>query len=81
MQPIHHIFFPRSIQLITPTTPFSEHNVDLGLNYKRTFTKEDEELEINVNSSFGKNHINSGNTQFLASAGFFILCNKQCESW
>jgi ferric enterobactin receptor len=44
---------------------FSEHNVDLGLNYKRTFTKEDEELEINVNSSFGKNHINSGNTQFL----------------
>ncbi|MEP7318554.1 MAG: outer membrane beta-barrel family protein, partial [Panacibacter sp.] len=44
---------------------FSEHNVDFGLNYKRTFTKEDEELEINVNSSFGKNHIAADNTQFL----------------
>ncbi|MFI5188561.1 MAG: TonB-dependent receptor domain-containing protein, partial [Chitinophagales bacterium] len=44
---------------------FSEHNTDAELNYKRTFTKEDQELEMNINTSFGKNHISAGNTQLL----------------
>jgi hypothetical protein len=44
---------------------FSEHHANAGLNYKRTFTKEDQELEINVNTSFGRNHISAGNTQLL----------------
>ena len=44
---------------------FSEHSMDAGLNYKRTFAKEDQELEINVNTSFGRNHISAGNTQWL----------------
>jgi len=44
---------------------FSEHNINTGLNYKRTFNKEDQELEINVNTNFGKNHISAGNTQLL----------------
>lgn len=44
---------------------FSEHNADVGLNYKRTFTKEDQELEVNINSSFGNNHISGASNQFL----------------
>ncbi|MEO8763001.1 MAG: TonB-dependent receptor [Ginsengibacter sp.] len=44
---------------------FIFHNVDAGLNYKRTFDKEDRELEIAVNSSFGNDHAKSGNNQFL----------------
>ena len=44
---------------------FTEHQGGAGINYKRTFTKEDQELEINVNTSFGRNHISAGNTQLL----------------
>jgi ferric enterobactin receptor len=44
---------------------FSEHHAGAGINYKRTFTKEDQELEINVNTSLGRNHISAGNTQLL----------------
>lgn len=49
---------------ITNST-FSEHNTDAGLNYKRTFNKEEQELEINVNTSLGRNRISAGNTQLL----------------
>ena len=44
---------------------FSEHSIDADLNYKRTFKKEDQELDIDVNSSFGKNSIRANNTQTL----------------
>ncbi|WP_121356911.1 TonB-dependent receptor domain-containing protein [Flavisolibacter nicotianae] len=44
---------------------FQFHNVDAGLSYKRTFAKEDRELEINVNSSFGNDHSGGSNSQFL----------------
>jgi ferric enterobactin receptor len=44
---------------------FHFHNVDANLNYKRTFDKEDQELEISVNSSFGHYAGNSGNYQYL----------------
>ena len=41
------------------------HNVEANLNYKRTFNKEDEELDVSVNSSFGKNAGRSNNNQYL----------------
>lgn len=47
------------------SSDFGEHNVDVGLNYKKTFTKEDQELEVNVNSSFGNNRISGQSNQYL----------------
>ena len=44
---------------------FRFHNVDAGLDYKRTFNKEDRELEVAVNSSFGNNYAKSNNDQYL----------------
>src|ERR1035441_4982545 len=40
------------------------HNVDANLDYKRTFNKEDRELDIAVNSSFGNNTGRSNNNQY-----------------
>ncbi len=44
---------------------FHFHSVETSLNYKRTFEKEDQELEISVNSSFGHNKGTGDNYQFL----------------
>ncbi len=44
---------------------FNFHNVDASLNYKRTFEKEDRELEVSFNSSIGNNAGRSNNNQFL----------------
>ncbi len=44
---------------------FNFHTVDVSLNYKRTFDKEDQELEFSVNSSFGRSKNIANNTQFL----------------
>ena len=41
------------------------HNVDLSFNYKRTFAKEDQELEFAVNSSIGRTQGNAANEQFF----------------
>ncbi|OQP42961.1 TonB-dependent receptor [Niastella yeongjuensis] len=41
------------------------HNVDLSFNYKRTFAREDQELEFAVNSSIGRTRGNAANEQFL----------------
>ena len=43
---------------------FHFHNIDASINYKRTFAKEDQDLEIAVNSSFGNNNSNNNNYQF-----------------
>lgn len=43
---------------------FHFHNIDAGINYKKTFAKEGQELEIAVNSSFGNNNSNNDNYQF-----------------
>ena len=40
-------------------------NADAGLNYKRTFSKEDQELNIGFNTSSGKSRTQSSNEQFL----------------
>lgn len=44
---------------------FSDRNIDANLNYKRTFKKEDQELEFNINTSFGNNQNTAGNNQYL----------------
>ena len=50
---------------INTNNNFKFHNIDAELNYKRTFNKEDQELEINVNSSFGNDNSNGNNSQYL----------------
>ncbi|MGH2649569.1 MAG: outer membrane beta-barrel family protein, partial [Ginsengibacter sp.] len=47
------------------TNSFHFHNVDASLDYKRTFNKEDRELDISANSSFGNNSGLSNNNQYL----------------
>ncbi|HZK64973.1 MAG TPA: TonB-dependent receptor [Puia sp.] len=44
---------------------FHLDNTDASLNYKRTFGKENQELEIALRSSTGISHINSDNSQFI----------------
>ena len=44
---------------------FLFYNVDASLNYKKTFNKEDQELEISINSSKGNNHTKLANNQML----------------
>ena len=46
------------------TSSFRFYNIDASLNYKRTFTKEDQELEISVNTSYGNNHNYSSSNQY-----------------
>ena len=44
---------------------FLFYSDDLSLNYKKTFKKEDQSLEINVNSSLGNNNSKGNNFQTL----------------
>ncbi|PWT97056.1 MAG: TonB-dependent receptor [Bacteroidetes bacterium] len=44
---------------------FTEHNIDAMLNYKRTFSKEDQELEFGINTSNGKFQNSAANDQYL----------------
>ena len=44
---------------------FRLHNINLSLDYKRTFNKEDQELNIGIHSSFEHNKFNSVNNQYL----------------
>lgn len=44
---------------------FNEQSFDFNLNYKRTFEKEDQELEVSFNSSLGPNNRKAGNDQYL----------------
>ncbi len=41
------------------------NNLDAGINYKRTFAKEDQELEIDLNSGWWKSHGTAGNYQVM----------------
>jgi outer membrane receptor protein involved in Fe transport len=43
----------------------SSNNLDAAVSYKRTFAKEDQELEISFNSSHNKNHGSAFNYQLL----------------
>ena len=44
------------------------HNADLSLNYKRSFSKEDQELTASVTSSFGNSTGTPANNQYLLPA-------------
>ncbi|MEJ7679834.1 MAG: hypothetical protein WKG06_18655 [Segetibacter sp.] len=44
---------------------FRFNDIDASLNYKRTFNKEDQELEIAYNSTVGNSHNTAANNQFL----------------
>lgn len=44
---------------------FRFHTLDGSLNYKRTFAKEDQELNFSVNTSFGHTNITSASYQLL----------------
>jgi len=44
---------------------FHFHNVDASLNYKKTFKKEDQELDLAVNTSLGTRSIRDNNYQFF----------------
>lgn len=50
---------------ISGDNAFHFHNIDAGLNYKKTFKKEDQELELAVNSSFGNRNSVNNNYQYL----------------
>ena len=56
---------PSILSAINSNYIYTFKNVDAGLNYKRTFAKEDQELEISVNTSFGSNKNTSANAQSL----------------
>ncbi|WP_018613790.1 outer membrane beta-barrel family protein [Segetibacter koreensis] len=47
---------------------FRFHNIDANLNYKRTFNKEDKELDIALNSSLGNSYNRTSSMQFLQPA-------------
>ena len=44
---------------------FKFHNVDAGLDFKKTFNKEDRELEVAINSSAENYYSNANNNQYL----------------
>ena len=47
------------------SSSFRNHGIDANLNYKRTFTQEGRDLEINANSSFENNNNKANNNQLL----------------
>ncbi len=51
------------LTLINSDNRFKFTNTDVSLNYKRTFAKEDQELELSANTSFGNGKNNSSNEQ------------------
>jgi ferric enterobactin receptor len=55
---------------------FSLHNVETNLNYKRTFNKEDQELDLSINSNFTNNFAGAKNAQFLLPADSLIFATN-----
>ena len=49
---------------INSDNSFHFHNIDASLNYKKTFKKEDQELDLAVNSSFGNRNSVDNSYQF-----------------
>lgn len=47
---------------------FRFHNIDASLNYKRTFKKPDQELDVALNTTFGNSRISASSMQFLQPA-------------
>jgi outer membrane receptor protein involved in Fe transport len=59
------IIRPPVLSVLNSDYVYTFKNVDASLNYKRKFAKEDQELELSVNSSFGDNINTSSNQQSL----------------
>lgn len=53
------------LSFIHSNNNFQFQNVDAGLNYKRTFNKDEQELDININSSAGQDQSKGSNYQLL----------------
>ncbi|HEX8462406.1 MAG TPA: TonB-dependent receptor [Segetibacter sp.] len=47
---------------------FKDHSIDANINYKRTFAKEDQELDIAYNTTYGSSRNIANNMQFLLPA-------------
>lgn len=56
---------PPIFSVLNANNIYKFNNIDAGLNYKRKFAKEDQELELSVNTSFGNNQNTSANQQSL----------------
>ncbi len=56
---------PPILSILNSSYIYKFNNIDASLNYKRKFAKEDQELEISVNTSSGNNQNTSANRQSL----------------
>jgi ferric enterobactin receptor len=56
------------------------YTTDASLNYKRTFEKEDQELNFSVNTSFGTNNIISTSYQFLQPEDSLFFATNSTNS-
>ena len=62
--------------LVKADNSFHFHNNDAGLNYKRTFKKEDQDLEVSFNTSFGNLNSNNNNYQFTSPSRSLYYSTK-----
>lgn len=56
---------------------FHFHNVDASLNYKKTFKKEDQELDLAVNTSLGDRNVMDNNYQYLLPQDSLFYATKE----
>ncbi len=59
---------------------FHFHNVDASLNYKKTFKKDEQELDLAVNTSNGNRNVRDNIYQYHSSAGFTFLQHQRLQS-
>ncbi len=62
--------------VINADNAFHLHNMDASINYKRTFKKEDQELEVSFNTSPGNLNSNNSNYQFSLPQHFLYYSTK-----
>ena len=65
LQPNLTAGLPEKLTLTNSDSRFNIHTTDISLNYKRTFAKEDQELEVGFNTSTEKNKGYANSAQFL----------------
>lgn len=61
------------LSLIQAGNTFKFFNTDFSLDYKRTFKKEDQELEFGLNSSIGNNRSRSYNEEFFLPQDSLVI--------
>ena len=65
LQPSKGTGTPDIISLLNSGNKYRYNSIDASLNYKRTFAKEDQELEAGISTNTGKNSGHSYSAQFL----------------